>query len=75
MYSISDENFSWKFFLQSESKEEAFIDGNSLLVYLIEIYLRLNGQIKNEILIPNLIREILITLLRILDVLFFFKYF
>ncbi|KKK47071.1 hypothetical protein LCGC14_3158880, partial [marine sediment metagenome] len=44
-YSISDENFTWEFFLRSESKEEAVIDGNSLLAYLMEIYPGINGQV------------------------------
>ena len=44
-YSINDETFTWEFFLRSESKEEAFIDGNSLLAYLMEIYPGINGQV------------------------------
>jgi len=42
---ISDEIFNWEFFLKAETKEEAIIDGNCLMAYLMEIFPGVNGQV------------------------------
>ncbi|KKL71759.1 hypothetical protein LCGC14_2091700, partial [marine sediment metagenome] len=45
---IRDEIFSWEFFLKAETEEEAIIDGNCLLAYLMEIYPGLYGVVSTK---------------------------
>lgn len=42
---ILNQNFQWIFFLSSDSKEDAYVKGNWLLIYLEDIYKGLSGTL------------------------------